>query len=1396
MSIRTVISVLALLILAAPPAPKAQQAPEARRVRVALAQQPFSPTGLSKGPATMSDGGIQKTLAAMGVDVRVQQAALTSEEEKEYGGWKRLGLALGHYSDLVAQNEREGYLTVGLLATCPSMPGLVAGLQRTGGGAKPARVGMLWLDAHPDFNTPETTRSGSLGGMPVAVATGRALKRLRLDARLDPPLPDELVVMGGVRLTDPLEQELLNASRIQQLSVDDLRRATPAVFAQLDRLSRIADKIYVHIDMDVLDPREVMGHGNKVPGGPSSEELAGLFETIFRRYGKASAIGFATIPSADEGGLSLAAVNRMIAAVVKGVQSREAQLAPQETAPVAASPYDVILRNGTIVDGSGAPPFLGDLAISGSRIAAVGKLPAGPATLEIDATGLIIAPGFINIHSHPSAAALPRAENMLTQGVTTEILNPDGAGPLDISTQLSILQSAGLAVNIGAYIGFNSAWTSVVGPSDRRPTAEEIERMRALITTGLEAGAWGVSSGLDYKPAYFARITEVVNVVAPAARWRTNFTNHDRLTPEENFSSRAGMAETMRIAGAAGMVAVMTHMKVQGHERGSASEKLADMRRATARGHYAASDVYPYLAGQTALGALIIPAWAQDGGRPEMLKRFALPALRAKIAAEAEQVMKARFGGPAGIYLPVARKQFTAVMAEMQASAGETLIRLLEEGNPTAIMTFGDENDLRKILQYPDTSVACDCGATTSTTTHPRNYGTFPRVLGRYVRDEKVLTLQDAVRKMSALPAATIGMVDRGRLAVGMMADVTVFDPKTVIDHATYEDPAALSEGIRHVFVNGALALQDGVVTGKQGGRALFRSQHMPSRQMNGTNARRFSARDASISMALTQPAAGRGATGGLRVKDESGNTIEMTEFGVLQTATGWASVTGRIRTAPGAAPQFATITIDRSNPLAADLATNQSGKVTIELDGPAAGAAAQSPAATGSNDAQIDAYVRTELERQKIPGVAVGIVRKGATISAKGYGLANVEHQVPVTPATIFQSGSVGKQFTAAAVMLLVEEGKLSLDDALMKFFADAPPTWKRITIRHLLTHTSGIPDYTRGTLDYRRDYSEEELVKVAYALKPEFEPGARWNYSNTGYVLLGAAIRKASGQFYGDVLRDRVFTTLGMRTARIISEEDIVPHRAAGYSLSRGVLKNQEWVAPRLNTTADGSLYLSLQDMLAWDAAVRAGRVLKPESWSQVFAPVSLNSGKTYPYGFGWSVEDFAGRRAQRHGGSWQGFKTHIARFPEDDLTIVVLANLAQADPEKISDGIAAILEPALVRPALTPLASGDAAMDARVKRLLADAAGGKLTAEEFAYVRAGFFPDAAKAYATMLREAGELRTLALLENRELGDDRIYTYDAGFAQRTLRLRLAVAPDGKLAAFNLSARPSAEKPQ
>src|SRR5688572_10178481 len=327
-----------------------------------------------------------------------------------------------------------------------------------------------------------------------------------------------------------------------------------------------------------------------------------------------------------------------------------------------------------------------------------------------------------------------------------------------------------------------------------------------------------------------------------------------------------------------------------------------------------------------------------------------------------------------------------------------------------------------------------------------------------------------------------------------------------------------------------------------------------------------------------------------------------------------------------------------------------------------------------------IDIIVREEMTAQRIPGMAIAVIQGDRVLSAKGYGFANVEHHVAVTDQTIFQSGSLGKQFTATAVMLQIEDGKLALTDPLSKFFANAPESWRPITVRHLLTHTSGIPDYNDGQLDYRKDYSEDELVKFAMGLALDFTPGAEWKYSNTGYILLGAIIRKVSGVFYGDVLRERVFTPLGMTTARVISEADIVPHRAAGYRLERGELRNQQWVSPAMNTTADGSLYLSLQDLIAWDRGLRSGAILSADNWRQIFTPVTLNSGRVHPYGFGFEVDRIAGQDFQRHGGAWQGFKTYLARYRGDDITIIALANLAQAAPKRVVDRIAANLMPTL--------------------------------------------------------------------------------------------------------------------
>jgi CubicO group peptidase (beta-lactamase class C family) len=448
---------------------------------------------------------------------------------------------------------------------------------------------------------------------------------------------------------------------------------------------------------------------------------------------------------------------------------------------------------------------------------------------------------------------------------------------------------------------------------------------------------------------------------------------------------------------------------------------------------------------------------------------------------------------------------------------------------------------------------------------------------------------------------------------------------------------------------------------------------------------------------------------------------------------------------------------------------------------------AAPSARAQDSVNDKIDRFVADEMQRQHVPGVGVAVIQRGQVLKAQGYGLANLELRVPVSADTMFQSGSLGKQFTATAVMLQVEDGKLALSDPLTKFFPDAPAAWRNITVRHLLTHTSGIPDYTEGVVDLRKDYTEDELAKFAFGLPLEFPAGTRWNYSNTGYVLLGIIVHKVSGSFYGDVLATRVFKPLGMATARVIDEADIIPNRAAGYQLEKGEVKNQDWVAPKLNTTADGSLYFSLRDLIAWDAGVRSRAILKADSWTQILTPVTLTSGKTYPYGFGWFIEERGGKPLQGHSGSWQGFKTQFSRFLGDDLSIVVLANLAQANPTRFADGVAAIVDPALAVPPLTPIEDRDPQMTSRASQFLESARAGTLTPADLAYTRAGFFPDIAKRVQARLQPVTLPATLVLVKRVEMGDDRISTYEVKAGARMLLYTIGFAPDGKVSILSVT---------
>ena len=336
----------------------------------------------------------------------------------------------------------------------------------------------------------------------------------------------------------------------------------------------------------------------------------------------------------------------------------------------------------------------------------------------------------------------------------------------------------------------------------------------------------------------------------------------------------------------------------------------------------------------------------------------------------------------------------------------------------------------------------------------------------------------------------------------------------------------------------------------------------------------------------------------------------------------------------------------------------------------------------------RVSDFVNGYLKKSQIPGCAVMVRHNGKVVLCQGYGVANMEHGVRVTPQTVFQSGSIGKQFTAMAIMMLIEEQKLALEDPISKYL-DVPENWSAISVRHLLTHSSGLGDYPQS-FSLQRDYTEDELLKMIAARDLAFAPGEKWSYSNLGYVTLGILIRKVSGEFWGDFLQQHVFAPLGMKHTRVISEADIVPNRAAGYVLTNGALKNQQWVSPTINNTADGSLYFTVEDLAKWDEALETRKLMSRTSYEQMWTPVTLNNGTTAPYGFGWAIaKTDSGHPVFEHGGAWQGFASSIVRYPEDRLTVGVLCNRAGASATYIAKRIAGFYVPSVaprVRTAVT--------------------------------------------------------------------------------------------------------------
>jgi D-alanyl-D-alanine carboxypeptidase len=324
----------------------------------------------------------------------------------------------------------------------------------------------------------------------------------------------------------------------------------------------------------------------------------------------------------------------------------------------------------------------------------------------------------------------------------------------------------------------------------------------------------------------------------------------------------------------------------------------------------------------------------------------------------------------------------------------------------------------------------------------------------------------------------------------------------------------------------------------------------------------------------------------------------------------------------------------------------------------------------------KVDAFIKAEMQRQNIPGVSVAIIKDGKPIKIKGYGLANVETNTPVTNETVFKIGSISKPIIAMGIMLLVEEGKVSLDDKVGKYLDGTPETWKDITVRHLLSHTSGIIREAPG-FDPAKIQPDADVIKTAYQSPLVFTPGEKYQYCNVGYFALAEIIRKVSGKPWSEFLSERIFKPLGMNSTRTTTFGEIIPNRANGYSFSNNKLSNEEvYIALR----PSGAFLSTISDLVKLEDALNKKDFLKPETRKMMWTPFKFNDGKDSQYGLGWVIDEVNGRKRIGHGGTLNGFRSHFSRFVDDGITVIVLVNLAQGDPTAISRGIAAQYIPAL--------------------------------------------------------------------------------------------------------------------
>jgi N-acyl-D-amino-acid deacylase len=499
----------------------------------------------------------------------------------------------------------------------------------------------------------------------------------------------------------------------------------------------------------------------------------------------------------------------------------------------AAADYDVLIRHARVVDGSGNASFAADVAVKYGRIVAVKQLTGATATRTIDAAGRVVAPGFIDVHTHVEGniEQNPRADNFLLDGVTTVITGNCGGSELNLAAWFDKLTKLGIGINVASLVGHNSVRREVMGAANRQATPAEIEKMQALIDRAMRDGAVGFSTGLEYVPGTYANTAEVVALAKAAAAHGGVYTSHMR---DEGIHELAAITEAVNVGKQAGMRVEISHLKIDRRRVwGASDQSLALIEKFRSEGVDVAADQYPYDRAATNLG-IRLPSWALADGKVK--ERLADPATRRKIAAEMKANLE-EMGEPDYAFATVAR--FTAntsyegrTIPEIAAFQGrrpgldgqiDTIFDLMNSGGASMIYKLMGDVDIERIMRYPFTAIASDGGVTQLGVgnPHPRSYGTNARVLAEYVRTRAVLTLEDAIRRMTSLPARTFNLRDRGLVKPGMAADLVVFDPARVQDKATFAKPHQYSEGFDFVLVNGTIAVNNGKPTTNKAGQTL-----------------------------------------------------------------------------------------------------------------------------------------------------------------------------------------------------------------------------------------------------------------------------------------------------------------------------------------------------------------------------------------------------------------------------------------------------------------------------------------------------------------------------------------------------------------------------------------------